>query len=229
MDLVFLQHKHLFATKSLASSLVSSPSASLTGCGVRWMLFLQINPSKREWSELSWKPHWCKICTWLGEKEKFICSYRRNNSGSGSLPTAMPKGPEALTPQSSHICLQAQTALNRLGSDFCANASEYRSTSGTANKECSIKHLQCCWAFLQISHCLFLLPSSWCKNYRAKRDVRWVSPIQPLWRLTCENGHQLMMRFQKQNKPTLPWVKFRPVDWQPQKVHDEDHGHRLCS
>lgn len=72
MDLVFLQHKHLFATKSLVSTLVSSPSASLTDWGVRWMLFLQINPSKREWSELSWKSYWFIVCTWLGGKEKFI-------------------------------------------------------------------------------------------------------------------------------------------------------------
>lgn len=133
---------------------------------------------------------------------------------------------EVLTPESSDLCLQAQTALTRLGSAFCANSNEYRSSSGTAHKECSIKHLQCCWAFLEISYCLFLLPSSWSKSCRAKRDMRWVNSIQPLWRLTCENGHQLMMIFQKQNKSALFWVKF--VQW-TQKVHNENHGHRLCS
>lgn len=45
MDLVFPQQEHLFATKSLVSTLrpnnmVMSPSASLTECGVRQMLFL---------------------------------------------------------------------------------------------------------------------------------------------------------------------------------------------
>lgn len=72
MDLVFPQHKHLFDTKSLVSSLVLSPSTLLTDCGVRWMLFLQINPSKGKCSELSWGSYWFVICTWLGEKENFI-------------------------------------------------------------------------------------------------------------------------------------------------------------
>lgn len=73
MDLVFLQHKHLFATKSSVSSLVLSPSTLLTDSGMRWMLFLQSNPSKREWLVLSWECRsWFIVCTWLGEKEKFI-------------------------------------------------------------------------------------------------------------------------------------------------------------
>lgn len=72
MDLVFLQHKHLFPTKSLVSSLVLPPRTLLTDCGVRWMLFLHLIPSKREWSELSWESYWFVLCTWLGKKEKFI-------------------------------------------------------------------------------------------------------------------------------------------------------------
>ena len=74
----------------------------------------------------------------------------------------MPKGDEALTPWSSHLHLQAQTALTMLATHLCggANVSEYRSTSGAPDKECSTKHLPCCWVFPQVSCCLFLLPDA---------------------------------------------------------------------
>lgn len=146
----------------------------------------------------------------------------------------MLKGAEALTPWFSHICVQAQAALTRRRSHFCggANVNEHGSTSGTANKERSIKHLQCRWVFPQVSYCLFLLSSSGCGaiSCRARQDVGQICSVQPWWRVTCGNGHQLMMRLQKQNKSALLWVEFSPADRQPaQKAHGAGFVHKRWS